>query len=374
MPATTLSRDDLIDWIRLIRTEGIGPVMFRQLVERFGAPGEVLHHLPTLTANRKRPVKLFTAAQAEAEMAAAARLGLTYITWRDPAYPAPLAAIDDAPPVLLAKGDATILNRPMIAIVGARNASVNGRKIAGLLAADLAKAGFVVISGLARGVDGAAHSGALRAGGTTVAVLAGGTDVIYPPEHAALHEQISAEGALISEMPPGAEPVAAAFPRRNRIISGTSRGVVVVEATPRSGSLITARFAADQGRDVFAVPGSPLDPRANGPNGLIRDGAVLVEKIDDILSVIGYPSPEQPTSFQPPPVIQQSVDNIGFNDTVRVLKLVEGALGPSPTAVDEVVRQCQVSPALVATALLELELAGRLERHPGNRVALIGTT
>jgi DNA processing protein len=267
---TTLSRDDLVDWIRLIRTEGIGPATFRHLVERFGSPNEALHHLPTLSAKRKKPLKLVTAGQAETEIKAAERAGLTYICWRDPAYPHRLAAIEDAPPLLLVKGNPDVINRPAMAIVGARNASVNGRKMAAILATDLAKAGFTVVSGLARGVDGAAHQAVVKAGGLTVAVLAGGTDVIYPPEHATLYDQIAASGAAVSEMPPGAEPVAAAFPRRNRIISGLSQGVVVVEATLRSGSLITARLAGEQGRDVFAVPGSPLDPRAQGPNGLIR--------------------------------------------------------------------------------------------------------
>jgi len=368
------NRDDLIDWIRLIRTEGVGPIMFRQLVSRFGAPSEALHHLPVLTAKRKKPMTLCTPAQAEKEITAADRAGLTYMTWRDEDYPTALAAIDDAPPVLLLKGDRSLLNRAGIAIVGARNASVNGRKIAAQLAIGLVKAGLVVISGMARGVDGAAHGAALRAEGKTIAVLAGGTDVIYPPEHKDLHAQIAAAGVVVSEAPPGAEPLAALFPRRNRIISGLSRGVVVVEATPRSGSLITARLAGEQGRDVFAVPGSPLDPRAQGPNGLIRDGAVLVENIDDILSVIGAASVPPSVSFRSSQNLLQDIDNTNINDDNTVMKLVEGALGASPTAVDEVVRQCQVSPALVATALLELELAGRLERYPGNRVALIGTT
>jgi len=374
MTVSTLSHDELIDWIRLIRTEGIGPATFRQLLVRFGSPGEALHHLPALTAKRKKALIPPTAAQAETELRAATRAGLTYICWPDPTYPPLLAAIEDAPPLLLIKGDPGHLQKPTMAIVGARNASANGRKIAGILATDLVKAGFVVVSGLARGIDGAAHGAVLQAGGVTVAVMAGGTDVIYPPEHADLHARIGDTGVVVSEMPPGAEPVAAAFPRRNRIISGLSQGVVVVEATPKSGSLITARLAAEQGRDIFAVPGSPLDPRAHGPNGLIRDGAVLVENIDDILSQV-LPGASLAIKKAPPPKPSiQAIDNNIEILTPDVLVLVERALGPSPTAVDEVVRQCQVSAALVASALMELELAGRLERHPGNRVALIGTT
>jgi DNA processing protein len=242
-----------------------------------------------------------------------------------------------------------------------------------MIATDLVKAGFTVVSGLARGIDGAAHQAVVSAGGRTVAVLAGGTDVIYPPEHRDLYDRIAATGANLSEMPPGAEPVAAAFPRRNRIISGMSQGVVVVEATLRSGSLITARLAGEQGRDVFAVPGSPLDPRAQGPNGLIRDGAVLVEGIDDILSVIGPAAALPQKISRSVTAPSQPIEIISSSDSAAILKMIEAALGPGPTAVDEVVRQCQVSPALVATVLLELELAGRLERHPGNRVALIGT-
>jgi DNA processing protein len=278
-----LSHGELIDWIRLARTDGIGAKTFRNLLQRFGAASEAIAHAHVWGAKRD----IVSPADAEKEFAAAAKIGLTYIAWSDPHYPEPLAATEDAPPLLLVKGHTEILAAPSIAIVGARNATLNGRKFAKMLAADLAKAGYVVISGMARGIDGAAHEGALTQG-ATVAVLAGGTDVIYPPEHKDLYARIAGAGAVISEMPPGTEPQAALFPRRNRIISGASRGVVVVEATPRSGSLITARYAADQGRDVFAVPGSPLDPRAQGPNGLIRDGAVLIQSVDDILSVIPH--------------------------------------------------------------------------------------
>ncbi|MBY0510147.1 MAG: DNA-processing protein DprA, partial [Rhodospirillaceae bacterium] len=278
----------------------------------------------------------------------------------------------DAPPLLVVKGKVETLAAPLIAIVGARNASVNGRKFARMLAADLAKAGWTVISGMARGIDGAAHEGALTAG-STVAVLAGGTDVIYPPEHRDLYARIAETGAVISDMPPGTEPQAPLFPRRNRIISGASQGVVVVEATPRSGSLITARYAADQGREVFAVPGSPLDPRAHGPNGLIRDGAVLVQSVDDILSTLPTISASPANFSSSRAMASQAIDIPTENNTPAARQKIEAALGPTPAAVDELLRQCQVSPAVLAAVLLELELAGRLERLPGNRVALIGT-
>jgi DNA processing protein len=256
-------------------------------------------------------------------------------------------------------------------VVGARNASANGRAFAERIARDLGKAEFVIASGLARGIDAAAHKGALATG--TVAVLAGGIDICYPPEHRALYDAVAGEGALVAELPPGTEPLARHFPRRNRIISGLSEGVVVVEAALRSGSLITARLAGEQGREVFAVPGSPLDPRCHGSNNLIRQGAALTEGADDVLRGLGgghIPSApaaalaEPDLAPLPPPAEADS-------DKARTLLFEH--LSPSPTAVDELVRQTELPPALVASALLELELAGRIERHPGNRVARLGT-
>jgi len=361
---------ELLAWIRLARSNGIGTKTFRKLLDQFATATEAIAHLPDFP----RPIKLASLADAEREVQSAHRAGLTYVTWADPHFPQSLKAIEDAPPLLVVKGRPEALSTPMVAIVGARNATVNGRKIARMLAADLAAAGYTVISGLARGVDGAAHEGALGAGGgRTVAVLAGGTDVIYPPEHAKLHAQIAEMGAVVSEMPPGTEPQAPLFPRRNRIISGASIGVVVVEATLKSGSLITARLAADQGRDVFAVPGSPLDPRAQGPNTLIRDGAILVQSAQDILELlpaIGVQAAEKSARPQSPPQITEKKHE---NDSGSVRLQIESALGAAPAAVDELVRQCQVSAAVVAAVLMELELAGRLERLPGNRVALVGT-
>ena len=364
-----LAYEELIDWIRLARSEGVGTKTFRQVLHKFGSASEAIARMPEFAGKR---INVIAPAIAEKEFAAATKAGLAYLTWNDPAYPDQLKAIEDAPPVLVCKGDVNVLTRPMIAMVGARNATINGKKFAKMLAADLTKAGFVVISGMARGIDGAAHEGALL-NGQTVAVLAGGTDVIYPPEHKDLHARIAAAGVVLSEMPPGTEPQAALFPRRNRIISGASVGVVVVEATPKSGSLITARYAADQGRDVFAVPGSPLDPRAQGPNGLIRDGAVLIQSVNDIIDQIPVKRVNNDNFSVAKKADSQPIEKSKQNNTSEIRALIEAALGSTPAAVDELIRQCQVSPAVVAMVLTELELAGRLERLPGNRVALIGT-
>ena len=361
---------ELIDWIRLARCPGIGAKTFKQLLQRFGAAREVIARQADWGLRKQGDIP--QPAVAEREFAEATKAGLHYLPFTDPRYPQPLAALDDPAPLLLVKGNVAALATPLIAVVGARNATVNGRKFAKVLSADLAKAGYGVISGMARGIDGAAHEGALTAG-ITVAVLAGGTDVIYPPEHRDLYARIAETGAVISEMPPGTEPQAALFPRRNRIISGAASGVVVVEATPRSGSLITARFAADQGRDVFAVPGSPLDPRAHGPNGLIRDGATLIQSAQDVLCELPVLSVWAADFSSKLPKTPQHTETIDENNTPALRRKIEAALGTTPAAVDELMRQCQVSAAVLASILLELELAGRLERLPGNRVALIGT-
>ena len=363
------SYEELIDWIRLARSEGVGTKTFRQLLQKFGSANEAIARMPEFAGKR---ITVIAPSVAEKEFATATKAGLAYLTWNDPAYPEALKAIEDAPPILVCKGDVNILTRPMIAMVGARNATINGKKFAKMLAADLTKAGFVVISGMARGIDGAAHEGALL-NGQTVAVLAGGTDVVYPPEHKDLHARIAGNGVVLSEMPPGTEPQAALFPRRNRIISGASVGVVVVEATPKSGSLITARYAADQGRDVFAVPGSPLDPRAQGPNSLIRDGAVLVQSVNDIIDHIPVKRVNNDNFSSSKNPATQPIEKSKQNNTSEIRSIIEAALGSTLAAVDELIRQREVSPAVVAMVLTELELAGRLERLPGNRVALIGT-
>ncbi|TAJ34675.1 MAG: DNA-protecting protein DprA, partial [Reyranella sp.] len=287
-----------------------------------------------------------------------ATLGGRFIVWGDPLYPPPLAALPDAPPVLSAIGDLGLLARPTLAIVGGREASLAGRRFAADLAATLGGAGYVIASGLARGIDTAAHEAALATG--TVAVLACGLDQAYPPQNAGLQDAIAGRGLLLSECPLGAPPIARAFPRRNRIVSGLSAGVVVVEAAAKSGSLITAQRAVEQGREVFVVPGSPMDPRHAGSNSLIRDGAILVRDANDIIGVVGRPqaAPQAPEKSPEIPA-----------DTLTAM--VVAALGAVPTAVDELVRRCQVSAASVAEVLFSLELEGRLERHRGNRVSLM---
>lgn len=356
------------DWLRLIRTPQVGPLTFHQLLHRYGGAGPALDALPDLArrGGRARPLAPASRDAAERELAAVAAHGARMIAWCEPDYPATLRAVEDAPPLICVRGAAHLLDSPMVALVGARNASAAGRRLAGDLAGGLGRGGVVVVSGLARGIDTAAHQAALATG--TVAVIAAGIDNVYPPENADLHAAIAEAGVLIAEMAPGTPLQARHFPRRNRLIAGLCLGVVVVEAARRSGSLITARLARDYGREVFAVPGSPLDPRAEGGNHLIQQGACLVQSADDVLSAIA-PLREAPLAqpagaeFAPAPVDEAAV--------AEARPRLAQALSPTPVAVDEVVRECQLSAAVVATALLELELAGRLERHPGNRVALI---
>ncbi len=324
---------------------------------------------------------------AEAALTAIERIGAHLICWGEPLYPPALAAVEDAPPVLTMLGRPEMILAPMIAVVGARNASANGRRFARELAAGLGESGIIVVSGLARGIDAAAHLGALVTG--SVAIVAGGVDVVYPEENRGLYDALARDGAILAELPLGTEPQARHFPRRNRIISGVALGVVVVEAAAKSGSLITARFALEQGREVFAVPGSPLDPRSRGTNDLLRSGATLTETAADVVAQLGPllqgrpaaheiaraiaagprlklreapPRMELPRAAMGPPLTP-----VGEDDA---LELIVEKLSPTPVAVDELVRQCQLSAASVATLLLELELAGRIERHPGNLVSL----
>ena len=333
--------------LRLARSPRIGAVTFHEALAQFGSAKAACTELSTISR-----------AQAGREQERLSRLGGCFIVWGDRAYPTALAALPDAPPVLSAIGDLGLLARPTIAIVGAREASLAGRRFAAEMAMALGTAGFVMASGLARGIDAAAHQAALDSG--TVAVLAGGIDQVYPPQNADLHAQIAVRGLLLAESPLGATPVARAFPRRNRIVSGLSCGVIVIEAAARSGSLITAQRAAEQGREVFVIPGSPMDPRHEGSNTLIRDGAILTRGANDILSVLALPqSVSQP--------LEKPRKKYHDRDTALVVE----ALGHTPTAVDELVRRCQVSAATVAEILLSLELEGRLERHRGNRVSLI---
>ena len=366
----TLSDAERLDWLRLARSENVGPVTFFALLERFGTAAAVLDALPALArrGGRRRPIKVCARAAAEREIEALAALGGRMIALVEPDYPEPLAAIADPPPVLALRGRADLLASDCIAVVGARNASANGLHFAERLAAELGAAGLTVVSGMARGIDARAHAGAIESG--TVAVMGGGVDVLYPKENGALFERLLAEGAVIAEAPLGTVPMGRHFPRRNRIIAGLCRGVVVVEGAARSGSLITARLALEQGREVMAVPGSPLDPRASGPNRLIRQGATLVEGANDVLDALaegGRPVLAERRQRWPsdPALAMPEEDEAPADARESLVRL----LGPSPVPVDLLVRQSRLTPAMVATILLELELAGRLERHPGNRVS-----
>jgi DNA processing protein len=355
------------DWLRLARTDSVGPVTFQQLIERYGEASLALAALPDLArrSGRMSPLNIPALAEIEAELAAGAVLGARLICSCEADFPPALAALDPPPPLVWARGDAALLCRSSVAIVGARVASAAGQRFARGLASELGAAGQVIVSGLARGVDGAAHEGALETG--TVAVLGGGIDDIYPREHRDLYDRIVERGCVVSESRPGQTAVAKDFPRRNRIISGLSRAVVVVEAELRSGSLITARLAAEQGREVLAVPGSPLDPRARGCNDLIRQGAALCEGAEDVLRALeglgGFREPDM--AWATPPSSLSDAEADALRDKVAAL------LSPTPVSRDEVIRAAGRPAALVLGALAELELAGRIEFSPGGAVALV---
>lgn len=355
-------------WLRLARTENVGAATFAALIARFGSATEAIPAAARLARRGGGALRMPGEAEAEEEIQRLADLGGRIIANIDPDFPAGLFALDSPPPVIAALGNLSYLTNDMIAIVGARNASALGIKFAERIAAELGAAGLVVVSGLARGIDTAAHKGSLTTG--TVAVIAGGIDVVYPPENQSLYEQIAGRGVIISEMPLGMAPLPRHFPRRNRLISGLSRGVVVIEAAERSGSLITANCALDQGREVFAVPGSPLDPRSKGANKLIREGATLTESAGDVLAVLrpmlgsAFGEPSRPDSHAP----LADADSLE-READKVRALIEEKLSPVPVEIDELIRQCGGSAASILTVLLELELAGRAERHPGGRIA-----
>ncbi|MEO5867730.1 MAG: DNA-processing protein DprA [Sphingomonas sp.] len=350
--------------LRLIRTPTIGPVTYAQLIARFGDAGAAISALPDLAARGggRAPI-VAERAVAERELAFAARIGAQHVFRGDPDYPVLLTELDDAPAAMMLRGDPGLLRRRTVAMVGARNASAAACRFARQLAAELGREDVTIVSGLARGIDTAAHIGSIEGG--TVAVIAGGIDIAYPPENAELQEQVASKGLLIAEQPPGTEPRARHFPYRNRIIAGLSLGTVVVEAAPKSGSLIAARLAGEQGREVMAVPGSPLDPRAQGCNGLIRDGATLIQSAADVLECLAPIDTRMvrapAASFGAPP--PQDADD---HERRAVIDL----LGPVPVAIDELIRQAALAPAVVQTVLLELELAGRLDRHAGGKVSL----
>ena len=348
--------------LRLARTDRVGPVSFRQLLDRFGTALRALDALPDLARRAgSTGYELPPVERIEAELAAGDRKGAVLLVLGDAAYPSRLAAVDPPPPLLWTRGDVGLLSGETIAMVGARIASAGGQRIARGLAQALGQDGFVVVSGLARGIDAAAHLGSLETG--TVAVLGGGVDDVYPPDNAGLYDQIVERGCVVSESPMGARAQARDFPRRNRIISGLSRGVIVVEAELRSGSLITARLAGEQGRDVFAVPGSPLDPRSKGPNELLRQGAILCEGVEDVRRGL-----ETLRTLREPP--GDRFDAMPDDVDTALIERVAALLSPTPTPRDELARACAAPVAHVAAALLELSLAGRATLLPGGLASL----
>jgi DNA processing protein len=365
--------DDKRDWLRLIRTEHVGPITFHQLLAHYGTAAAALEAIPELRrrGGLSRPGRICTARDAESELRAAEKAGVRVAALPEAEYPPHLRHIDAPPPLMFMKGAPCLADRPTVAIVGSRSASAAGRQFANSLARDLGNEGITVASGLARGVDTAAHQGALRTG--TIAVVAGGLDIVYPPENAELHAAICEDGLLLSECPLGFFPRGQDFPRRNRLISGVSLGVVVVEAAERSGSLITARVALEQNRDVFAVPGHPLDPRALGTNGLIKAGATLCASAADIIETLGPAvqsrhalREERLTVTSPTVPIPAPSADLQPQERAAVVE----ALGIAPISIDIIVRRTGLAARQIAVALLELDIAGRLERHGQQGVSL----
>ena len=376
LPQAALDDRQRLACLRLIRSDNIGPVSFRELINHCGGAEEALARLPELAKRGGRSIRICTREAAEAELARAAKAGATPVFTIEPGYPALLAQVEQPPPMLYIKGRHDLLARPAIAIVGSRGASAAGQALTRQFAGKLGAAGLVVVSGLARGIDGVAHEAALASG--TIAVVAGGVDVVYPPEHARLQQRIGEEGCLVSEQPPGFKPRAQDFPRRNRIISGIALGVVVVEAAKRSGTLITARMAGEQGRLVFAVPGHPLDPRAEGTNHLLKEGATLVTEPGDVIEALmpllspamrfserAADSWTQSSEAVAPPLHPPAEPDDG--DRARILE----ALGPAPVSLDDIARATGLPIRLVQTTILELGLAGRIERHGQQLVSRI---
>ncbi len=360
-----LSQQEAFARIRLLRSPAIGPITYMQLLARFGDARAALDALPDLAGRAGRPYEAAAEHRVQAEIAATRKAGARYLFHDSPDYPDLLAHCEGAPPILTFRGDLAILARPAVAIVGARNASAAAVRLAREFAHGLASAGFAVVSGLARGIDGAAHTGAL-AGGATIGVIASGIDTTYPPEHAALQERVASEGLLLAEQPPGTEPLARHFPTRNRIIAGLAAGTLVVEAAPKSGSLITARLAGEMGREVMAVPGSPLDPRSHGCNQLIRDGAVLAQSVEDVIELLSGFDGVPGSRFQSEG--KAAEPQAGLEESAEIT--IAHLLTTAPIAVDELIRQSGTNAPSVQMALLELEIGGRLVRHAGGRVSL----
>ncbi|MEM7663225.1 MAG: DNA-processing protein DprA [Pseudomonadota bacterium] len=369
MSRRDLSDKERLDWLRLARTPNVGPVTFFQLLSRFGSVANAIHALPELAkrAGRKRPLKAPAEDVIEAELAATSKFGAKLIAACEPNYPRLLAALDPPPPILTVLGREDLLAQRAVAIVGARNASAAGRKIARDMAAYLGQQGFVVVSGLARGIDGEAHASALSTG--TIAVLGGGVDHVYPPQHDRLYAAIAADGAIVSESPFGHRATAKDFPRRNRLVTGLALGTVVIEAAERSGSLISARTAGEQGREVMAVPGSPLDPRAAGTNRLIQQGAALIRSGEDVLDVLSSLGNAR-FEMAPGPLFEGQQDD---NDELPPdqIAAVKEALSPNPMPIDEIARAAEIGAARCAAILMELELADEATTLPGGLAASV---
>jgi DNA processing protein len=366
-----IAGDDRADILRLARSRRVGAVTFHRLMAEHGSARAALAALPAIAkAAGVEEYEVCPPAVVQAELKQGRALGARLLVHGEPGYPAALAGLADAPPVLWVLGDAGLLARPMVAMVGARNASSLGVRMARRLGSGLSEAGFTVVSGLARGIDAAAHEAALEGPGRTIAVMAGGIDVIYPPENAALAQAIAQSGCRISEHPPGLDPQARHFPLRNRIVAGLARAVIVAEAAAKSGSLITAKAALDYGREVMAVPGHPFDARASGCNMLIRDGALLVRGPQDVLEALGAPSrPEEEVAL--PPLPGPAAAQRPLKDMAVLHSMILSRLGPSPLAEDQLVRDLQLSPAQLAPELLTLELEGRIARQPGGLLARV---
>lgn len=374
-PIRGLSDEEKVDWLCLIRSDHVGPQTFYTLLRHFGSAANALEVLPDLRRQGgvSTDLKTFTRENAYKELETHHKNGADIITPLDADYPLTLQALADKPPVLSIIGQRSVLKAKMVSIVGARNASLNGKKFAHHLSQGLVESGYVVVSGLARGIDASAHQGALAAqtpgSPKTLAFVAGGLGTVYPLENKALFEKIPEEGAILSEAPWGTAPQAHYFPRRNRLVSGISKGVVIIEAAQKSGSLITARYALDQGRELMVVPGSPQDPRCKGSNALLKEGAAMVQSLQDILEVLAEPSievvQEAPAAFElPPPRVDESELGSARDQVIE-------NLGITPTTLDELIRVCNFSSSTILRIILELELAGRLQRLPGNRVVLL---
>lgn len=359
-----LSQSEAFARIRLLRSPHIGPITYRQLLARFGDAQAALEALPDLGKRGGRQYRAIAAELIEREVDGVRRAGAKYLFHDQPDYPPLLAQLDSAPPIVTYRGDATLAARPCVAMVGARNASAAAVKLAREFASELSSAGFTVVSGLARGIDGAAHEGAFP---RTIGVIASGIDIAYPPQHAELQERIASDGLIIAEQPPGTEPKGSHFPSRNRIIAGLAAGTLVVEAAPKSGSLITARLAGEAGREVMAIPGSPLDARSQGCNHLIREGAVLVQSPEDVVELLsGFDGTPRSTFREAVSAFDYEPEELAEAEPADIGSLLTTA----PVAVDELIRQSGTSAASVHMALLELEIGGQLQRHAGGRVSL----